>query len=355
MEGLDDGVLVQEQVEGTDHRLLSVKGKFVAALQRVPAYVDGNGTDTIKTLIGRENDTIVRLDNARSPLCKIKIDDDLLDFLKKQDLSIESVPGDGERITLRRVANISAGGVSINVTDKIHPANMKLVEDISSFFNVACMGIDVLCDDIANPWTGGNFGIIEINAGPGVFMHLAPAIGGAIDVPAKIIDAHFPGEHFERVPIIAGNALTTDLCRSIYGKLKELRADVVFGSLTDEGVHFNGEYFFRNGRHDQNVKIVLRRQDLDFAAFNHTKEDIWDFGLFHQGADVVVLENPGDAEEAILRDLLPDGHLVVVRDSSVAVLQDGKEVASYPIEEGKEEAILKAIEPLLHDLLMKYE
>ena len=163
-----EGALVQKQIYGTDHRLIAVAGKFVAALERVPAYVDGDGTNTIDKLIDIENDLIIRLDNARSPLCKIKKDDNLTEFLNLQNLSLESVPKAGERITLRRVANISAGGVSINVTDKIHPLNVKMVEDIASYFNVKCMGIDVLAEDISKPWTEGNFGIIEINAGPGV-------------------------------------------------------------------------------------------------------------------------------------------------------------------------------------------
>ena len=92
-------------------------------------------------------------------------------------LALDTVPKAGETIYLRRVANISAGGVSINVTDKIHPKNIEMVESIAKFFKVKCLGIDVLAKDIAKPWTEGNFGIIEINAGPGVFMHLAPAIG----------------------------------------------------------------------------------------------------------------------------------------------------------------------------------
>ncbi|MCP4215919.1 MAG: cyanophycin synthetase, partial [bacterium] len=188
-DGSFDGILVQQQIYGTDHRLLAVDGECVAALERVPAYVDGNGKDDIEALIGTENGKVVRLDNARSPLCKIKIDEDLEDYLSLQRLTLGSVPRDGERTYLRRVANISAGGVSINVTDKMHPKNKKMVEDIAKYFCLTCLGIDVLAKDIAKPWDEGDFGIIEINAGPGVFMHLAPAIGGSIDVPGKIIEA----------------------------------------------------------------------------------------------------------------------------------------------------------------------
>jgi len=216
-----EGAIAEQQVYGTDHRLLSVAGKFAAALERVPAYVDGDGGRSIEELIEIENDTVARLDNARSPLCKIKIDDDLEEYLALQDKSLQTVPADGERVCLRRVANISQGGVSINVTDKIHPDNVRMVENIAKFLNVTCLGIDVLAKDISRSWTEGDFGIIEINAGPGVFMHLAPAIGESIDVPGKIIRAHFPSPGSERIPIVAGNRLSPTLAADLYQKLRQ--------------------------------------------------------------------------------------------------------------------------------------
>jgi cyanophycin synthetase len=350
-----DGALVQRMIYGTDHRLLSVGGKFTAALQRVPAYVDGNGKDTIKDLIAIENDTIVRLDNARSPLCKIKIDDDLQDYLGLQKLTLTDVPADGERIYLRRVANISAGGVSINVTDNIHPLNIKLVEDIAKFFTVTCLGIDILTEDISKPWTEGNFGIIEINAGPGVFMHLAPALGGSVDVPGAIMKHHFPRPEYSRIPIIAGNKLSLNFANLLYAKLLEIDEDIEFGSLTEEGIYFNGAYFYKNPDHDQNVKIMLRNPKLDFAVFNHSKDDIFDFGTRHCGADIVILEDAHYAEDILKRDILPDGYYFEVLTDEV-ILYHNAEITNYPItEESDRDAVLiAAITPLLADLYVKY-
>ncbi|MBC8486077.1 MAG: acetate--CoA ligase family protein [Bacteroidetes bacterium] len=89
-EGINfEGAIVQQQIYGTDHRLLAVGSKFAAALERVPAFVAGNGKDTIEDLIAEENDKEIRLDNARSPLAKIHIDDDLKDYLRLQDLSLQ--------------------------------------------------------------------------------------------------------------------------------------------------------------------------------------------------------------------------------------------------------------------------
>ncbi len=313
-----EGALVQQQIYGHDHRLLTVGGKYAAALKRIPAYVIGDGSRTIKELIAIENDKIVRIDNARSPLAKILLDEDMNDFLTLQNLTPESVPASGQEIVLRRVANISAGGVSINVTNEIHPKNIEMVENIAKFFNVTCMGIDVLAKDISKPWDEGNFGIIEINAGPGVFMHLAPAEGGTVDIPGKIMNYHFgelPG--FDRVPIIAGNNISENLAAKIHAELKTHKKDVEFGCLLESGVHFNGVYFNNNPCHDVNCQVILRNPKLDFAVFNHNRDNIHDYGMWHQGLDLAVINRANYAENTIKRDLLPGGLVVEIIEKEI--------------------------------------
>ncbi|MGD0710345.1 MAG: acetate--CoA ligase family protein [Bacteroidales bacterium] len=352
-----EGIIVQQQIYGTDHRLLTVNGKFAAALQRVPAYVEGNGKDSIKALIEIDNAKEVRLDNARSPLCKIKIDDDMNDYLSLQGLALDTIPKAGETIYLRRVANISAGGVSINVTDKIHPKNIEMVESIAKFFKVKCLGIDVLAQDIAKPWTEGNFGIIEINAGPGVFMHLAPAIGGSVDVPGLVMASHFKTSEHSRIPIIAGNNINQKMADAIYEKVNCIKKDIGFASLSTDGVFFNGNYFFKNESHDQNVKIILRNPDTEFAVFNHGKHDISDYGYFHQGADIVILDNANYTEESMKNLLLENSKLIQVNEHLVEVFQNEEKISSISFfnDEDKENLIMTAIEPLLKELVYKYE
>ena len=357
-EGINfEGAIVQQQIYGTDHRLLSVGGKFAAALERVPAYVDGNGKDTIKELIAVENDKEIRLDNARSPLAKIKIDDDLIEYLQLQDLTLESVPEEGKRIVLRRVANISAGGVSINVTDNIHPDNIRMVEDIAGYFNVKCLGNDVLAAENSKPWTEGNFGKIEINAGPGEFMHLAPAYGGSIDVPGLVMKSHFPKPENSRVPIIAGANITQQLANKLNEKLHSIKDDIFFASLTNEGVYFNGRYFYKNPDHDQNVKIILRNPKLDIALFSHSVDDIYDFGLLHQGADMVILDHAEHAQEKVLKEQLLDGGVLIeIFDNEIKITQAGQE-QTIPLsnEDNATVKLLEAISPHLEALIGKYE
>ena len=175
---------------------------------------------------------------------------------------------------------------------------------------MTCLGIDVLAEDISRPWTDGNLGIIEINAGPGVFMHLAPAIGEPVDVPGMIIRAHFPRPGRSGSRSSPATASASACATRIYERLRQLPP----GSRGRHphratGCTSTAQYFHNNPRHDQNVRIVLRNPRLDFAVFNHSRDDLVRFGAMHQGADVVVLEDPDPAEEVLARDLLPGGVL----------------------------------------------
>ncbi len=352
------GCIVEQQIYGKDHRLLTIGGKFIAALEREPAFVIGDGINSIIELIRIENETNPnRSSNSRAPLAKIAIDQDLQDYLVLQNLTLNNVLPDGEKIYLRRVANISAGGLSTNVTSIMHPNNVKLAEDIASFFRVTCMGIDVMTDDISKPWQEGNFGIIEINAGPGVYMHLSPAHGGSIDVPAKLIGHFFPEPKAARIPIIIGNNLSLSFVQMLYAKLQEMNPKMrYFGAVVAEGAFLNGSYLVKNKRHDQNVEIILRHIGLDFAVFSHHRDDIHDYGIYHSGADIVILDNPNYAERTLERELIKGGYLIDVYPDRIELLDSEQALGNFP-KEGKstEEKLLEIITPLLEGLMKKYE
>jgi cyanophycin synthetase len=173
---------------------------------------------------------------------------------------------------------------------------------------------------------------------------------------------HFPQEAYERIPLIAGNNLTLNFSHILYDKLQEIKSDVVFESLTKEGVYLNRKYFFQSNTHDTKVKIILRNPRLDIAMFNHTKDDIFDYGIYHEGADIVILDNPHYGEIILKDHVLLYGYYVEVSDNKITVYQNTglKELEfvgslEYETEMEKDFKVLKAIEPFLPDLLKKYE
>jgi cyanophycin synthetase len=349
----DDGVIVEQQIAGTDHRLLTVGGRFVAALQRVPAYVVGDGVHTVEDLIALENARPERADTPRSPMGKIEVDGNLLQFLRDQRRSLSDVPAAGEELVLRRVANLSQGGVSVNVTDVIHPLNVKLAEDVARFLDVHVLGIDLLAEDVTRPWSEGSCAIIEINAGPGVFMHLVPAQGESIDVPSIVLQGHFPTPESARVPVLVFNRLDaavaarlTELCMRCPG-VEEV------GVARLDGLSFNGEFFSRRPEHITDIRNMMRSPRLDMALIEYDERHLLDEGLYNWGADVVVLYRPTLVErETLTRDLLPGG-LVIEVDEAAGLLrltpQDG-ESSTRPLGDSPAEALAGALEKVLAGL-----
>ena len=131
-----------------------------------------------------------------------------------------------------------------------------------------------MTDDISKSWRDGNFGIIEINAGPGVFMHLVPAYGASIDVPGKIMEAHFGRPECSRIPIVAGNCIDLDLANKIFQYTMQVKPDVCFASLTGDGVYRDGAYVCNN--EDYDVNIMLKGQH--WFPYSHAADVFWNTG-----------------------------------------------------------------------------
>lgn len=352
-----DGIIVEKMVTGTDHRLLTVKGKFIAALQRIPAFITGDGKHSIEELIEIENARPERADTPRSPLGKIKIDDNLVQFIKDKGFSLRGVPKANENVVLRRVANISAGGVSVNVTDIIHPLNIKLAEDVAKFLNVHALGIDLLAEDISKPWTESPCAIIEINAGPGVFMHLVPARGQSINVPDAILKAHFATVHSARIPTLVFNKLETAMAEKLTNiALKDEHVEEV-GAARRTGVFFNNAFFSLRPEHNANIRNMMRNTRLDVAMIEYCEKCILEEGLYHWGADAVVLQDPTEVERATLsRDLLPGGVLIEhdSKRNTLHVTQEGKTKEKKLNGGAVWEAIVQALESHLARFIEKY-
>lgn len=176
---LSDRILVEQHVEGHDYRLQVYKGEVIWAMHRRPAYVIGNGTETVEDLIRRANlDRKSRpsdhlAEQARKP---ITIDDEVRDWLGSQGLTLKSIPLPGQNVRLRGPANINVGGTREAVLDKVHPDNLELASRAASVLRLDLAGIDLLIPDISRPWheTGG--AICEVNAQPQLSRHLHRAI-----------------------------------------------------------------------------------------------------------------------------------------------------------------------------------
>ena len=173
-------ILVEKHAEGRDYRLVVFRGELIWAIERVPAGVIGDGIRTIGELVDTVNSDPRRGKGAQLSLKSLSLDAEALSLLAKNDMDISSVPGAGEAVSLRRIANISAGGMPVGVFDRVHPDNRLLAIRAAALLCLDLAGIDILMPDISRSWLETGAAICEVNAQPQLgsitSSHLYPAI-----------------------------------------------------------------------------------------------------------------------------------------------------------------------------------
>ncbi|MBW4662586.1 MAG: acetate--CoA ligase family protein [Chroococcus sp. CMT-3BRIN-NPC107] len=316
-------VIVETSVSGADFRLLCVNGRFVAATERRPAWVEGDGRLSIDELIERENRTKARRDTPTSALSKIQRDEAMELFLEEQGLTLDSVIEKGRIVYLRKVANLSAGGVSIDATSKVHPDNIVLAQDIAQHFRLTCLGIDAIAQSLSKSWKAGGFGILEINSAPGIFMHLNPATGESVDVPARILETFFASDSDAKIPLITFNLIGIEELEAIIDHILLQHPDWTIGAVCKEGVFINRSEKNLNKDYNSNVQNLLRNPKLDLLIAEYQGNILEREGMFYTGSNIVILDNPTDVEGMLARDVRGDGILVIKENNSISIKRQG--------------------------------
>ncbi len=167
-------VIIEEQIDGEDYRLLIINNKFVAGLKRMRPFVIGDGKKSIEDLIDEENE---KRTHGKKWVKKILIEDTVHATLKEQGYDLESVPKEGEKVLARMTGNISSGGISEDVTDKVCDENIELAKRAAALFGLEIAGIDFLTTDITKPIADVGGVVAEINQDPDLVMHQSPYIG----------------------------------------------------------------------------------------------------------------------------------------------------------------------------------
>lgn len=192
---LDRGgqVLVEEMIAAIDLRVTVVAGQVVGATLRVPANVVGDGSSTITELVAAKNDLRRTNDYVRHQ--EIEIGATTTQFLASRGLTPESVPAPGERVFLHYVANISAGGDSYEILDRLHPEVGALAVTATSLFpSSRHAGIDILLERFDSPLSGQRAVVCEVNLNNELPMHLYPLYGLPSPVDEAVMTAHWPDE-----------------------------------------------------------------------------------------------------------------------------------------------------------------
>lgn len=180
--------LIEKQYNLNEFRLFISKNGFFAAVSRIPANVIGDGIKTIRQLADEES--YRRMNPRTTCLCTIKLDDVTVNFLQKQNLTLESIPAKNQKIFLRRNSNVTTGGNCYDATDQVHTSVIKRAQKILELWNVPFLGIDYLCQDITKQ--SDEYIICELNSSPGLSMHMMPEKGESRNVADAIVHTIFP-------------------------------------------------------------------------------------------------------------------------------------------------------------------
>ena len=192
-------VIVESFIAGQEHRLLVVGGKVAAATRGEIIRVGGDGKSTIAQLIETQVNTDPRRGEEETlPLETLRVDDPvLLLLLQRQSLTPQSVLPRGQSAVVQRTGNMA-----IDVTGQVHPDIAEQMALAARVVGLDIAGIDLVVEDIAKPLAPQGGAIVEVNAGPGLLMHLKPAVGRAQPVGEAIVEHLFPGHESGRVPIV---------------------------------------------------------------------------------------------------------------------------------------------------------
>jgi cyanophycin synthetase len=326
-------VIVERFITGYDFRVLVINNQVVAAAQRVPAHVKGNGKDSIQKLIETENKDPRRGYGHENVLTEISVDRDTLDLLALKSYTVDTVPKKDEIVYLKSTANLSTGGTSIDVTDLLHPENVFLAERIARVIGLDICGIDIMADNLTQPLKENGGVILEVNAAPGFRMHLAPSEGLPRNVAAPVIDMLYPPGKPSRIPIIAvtGTNGKTTTTRLLAHMVKNNGYRV--GFTTSDGIYVQNHLLEKGDTTGPlSAEFILKDPTVEFAVLETARGGILRAGLGFSRCDIGIITN------------ITEDHLGL---SDIETLEDLARVKSVVVRSIKEDgwAVLNAEDP----------
>jgi cyanophycin synthetase len=285
-------VIVERELPGNDHRILVVGGKVVAVAERVPARVIGDGFHSIAELIDEANQDPRRGVGHENVLTRIVADKAMIDLLSQSGRSLSTVPLPGEEVRLRGTANLSSGGTAIDRTDEIHPENAAIAQMAAMTIGLDVAGVDFISPDISRSVREAGGGIVEINAAPGLRMHLEPSKGRSRDVARPVIEALFPRGSRSRIPIFAitGTNGKSTTVRMVARILREAGHNV--GMTTTSGIYFNDHMLVAaDASGPRSARTLLRNPAVDVAVLETARGGILREGLGFDRCDIGAVLN----------------------------------------------------------------
>ena len=292
-----DEIMVERFLPGHDFRMLVVGGQLVAAARREPPQVLGDGQHTIRELVQIVNQDPRRGSGHGTALTKIRLDDIAIARIASEGLSPDSVPAQGQRVVLRNNANLSTGGSATDVTDDVHPEVAARAIEAAQTIGLHICGVDVVCETMLKPLEEQSGGIVEVNAAPGLRMHLAPSFGKPRNVGVPMVDELYaPGDN-GRIPLVAvtgtnGKTTTTRVIAHLFTSHGWRTA-----MTNTDGVWVNGRQIDSGDcSGPKSARNALAHPESDAAVLECARGGMLREGLGFDRCQVAVVTNVGEGD-----------------------------------------------------------
>lgn len=319
---IDSSVVVERFVTGGDYRVLVVGGRMVAAARRHPPIIVGDGAATVRELVGRVNEDPRRCGDHATSLSPMVIDEVAVAVLREQGLTDQSVPEAGRPVLLRRNANLSTGGSAEDVTDIVHPEVAARAIEAARIVGLDVAGIDLVMEDVTKSLESQRGVVIEVNAAPGLRMHLEPTVGTPRNVGAAIVDSLFgPGDD-GRIPTAAvtGTNGKTTVVRLISHLATTGGATV--GTTCTEGVWIGGRPIDAGDcSGPRSARRVLANPAVTTAVFEAARGGILREGCGFDLCDVAVVTNIAAGDHLGIAEIDTPEQIAWVKGAIVAAVR----------------------------------
>jgi cyanophycin synthetase len=297
-------IMVERFLPGMDYRVLVIGDRVAAAALCEPALVVGDGRSTIAELVAEANKDPRRSDGHATLLSRITLDEGSLAVLAEQGQTPESVPAAGARVLIHRTGNLSTGGTAVDVTDQVHPEVAARVVEAARAVGLDIAGVDLVTTDIGKPLEAQRGGVVEVNIGPGLRMHLEPTFGKPRPVGEAVVASLFPEGQTGRIPLVAitgvnGKTTTTRLIAHLLR-----RPGAVIGMTCTDGMYVDGRRLdTRDCSGPRSARAVLLNPRVQAAVLETARGGILREGLGFDLCDVAVVTNIGSGDHLSLRGI----------------------------------------------------
>jgi len=203
----------------------------------------------------------------------------------------------------------------INTLSKIHNDNIVLAQDIAQNFRLICLGIDVNAESLDSSWKSGNFSILAVHASPNLFISMRPTLAELTNIHTHILTTFFPDPTDAKIPIITFNRISVSELETIVDYILEQCPDWKIGAICRGGIFVNRSQQAINQDYNSHVQNLLRHPQLDLLIAEYPEDMLEKTGMFYQGSNIVILDNPSETEMMLMR-YLGDKSIVILRENN---------------------------------------